>query len=118
MGTSFNRSGNAGIIVMEGDLTLPYAADMRSALIKALLDADDISVAIENVQDVDLSCLQLLCSAHRSAVRLKKHVAFKQPLPRIFSEMVEAAGFTRMTGCKLDCEKNCIWMPASGVKNE
>lgn len=115
MGTTFNRSGSTGVLLLEAELTVPHAADLRTALIKALLDADAISIAMKNVKDIDLSCLQLLCSAHRSAVRLKKRVAFTGPLPKIFKNLVDAAGFARATGCKLDCEKTCLWT-ASGVK--
>lgn len=117
MGTSFNRSGSTGVLLLEDELTLPYAADLRTALIKALLDSDDISIAVRNVRDIDLSSLQLLCSAQRSAVRLNKRVAFTGRLPKIFKNLVAGAGFARAAGCKLDCGKNCLWT-GSGVTNE
>jgi ABC-type transporter Mla MlaB component len=117
MGTSFNLSGSKGVLLLENELTLPYAADLRTALIKSLLDADDISIAVRNVRDIDLSCLQLLCSAQRSAVRLRKRVAFTGRLPKIFKNLVAAAGFARAAGCKQDCGKDCLWTD-SGVKND
>jgi ABC-type transporter Mla MlaB component len=118
MGTTLKQSGDKGFINLEGELTLPYAEELRSVLIKALLEADDISIAMENVQNVDLSCLQLLCSAHRSAVRLKKHVAFTGSVPKIFQNAVEAAGFARFTGCKQDCDKSCLWTLYAGERHE
>jgi len=84
---------------------------------KALLDADAVSIAMEKVQDVDLSSLQLLCSAHRSAVRLHKQLAFSGDLPRIFSDAVETAGFERITGCKLDSGNSCLWAAVTGVRH-
>ncbi|OGW42342.1 MAG: hypothetical protein A2010_08605 [Nitrospirae bacterium GWD2_57_9] len=110
MGTSFTQSGNRGLVTLDGEVTLPHAEDLRRALIKALIDTDDISIALDGMQDVDLSCLQLLCSAHRSAARLKKRIYFAGDPPQLFKDMMTAAGFTRSTGCKLDCDKSCLWV--------
>lgn len=114
--STFTKTGNTGIITLEGELTLPHAEELRSILIKALIDTNDVSIAMKNVEDVDLSCLQLLCSANRSAARLKKQIAFTGSPPELFSELVEASGFARITGCKLDCGKSCLW--AAGASYE
>ncbi len=102
-------------ITLKGDLTVSDAEALKKALIKGLLDSDDIQVRVEELQNADLSCLQLLCSGHRSAVRLKKSIRFAGNPGRIFQELVTAAGFARLTGCKLDCEKNCLWTAFEGV---
>jgi STAS domain len=90
---------------------------LKGIFIKALQDTDEVSIAMENVQNVDLSCLQLFCSAHRSAVRFKKHVAFSGSPPPAMRNASEAAGYARLKGCKLDCEKSCLWM-AAGAHHE
>ncbi len=109
----FKLSGKSGVLTLEGELTLPYAEELRKALLRALLDTYDISIGFGSVQEVDVSCLQLLCSAHRSAVRLKKRVCIEGSLPPVMNEAVEAAGYARLKGCKLDCDKSCIWMAAA-----
>lgn len=114
MGATFTKSGNSGVVTLSGDLTLPYAPDIRTVLIKALVDADDISIAIENVDEVDMSCMQLLCSTHRSAVRLRKRLAFSSAPPQMFCDSLCAAGFRRTTGCKLDTDKSCLWASCAG----
>lgn len=111
----FKRTGNKGVITFKGELTLPHAEELRGVLVKALAETDDVSIAMEDVQDVDLSCLQLLCSAHRSAVRFQKRMVFSGELPRIFSDAVEAAGFARIAGCKLDCDHSCLWVAVTEV---
>lgn len=115
MSRGFTRSKNKGVITLEGELTLPHAAEMRKTFLKALLDSDDVSIAFGNVQDADLSCLQLLCCAHRSAVRLKKRVRFAGALPRIFEDLAKAAGFSRQQGCRRMCEKSCLWIGVVGA---
>ncbi len=112
MNATFKQSGNKGFVTLEGDLTLPHAEALKGIFIKALLETDEVSIAMENVQNVDLSCLQLFCSANRSAVRVKKQLAFQGNPPQAMRNAAEAAGYTRLKGCKLDCEKSCLWMTA------
>jgi anti-anti-sigma regulatory factor len=110
-----NLSSNKGTIRLEGDLTLPNAAKLKKILIKALINADAVTIQFGDVQDLDLSCLQLLCSAHRSAVRLKKQIRFEGSLPKILQETADAAGYLRLKGCQLDSEKSCFWIGAGGA---
>ena len=111
------KSGNTGAITLEGELTLPYAEELRGVLIKALEDNNEVSIGMENVQDVDLSCLQLLCSAHRSAMRSQKKVMLSKDLPMMFTAAVEGAGFSRLKGCKYDKSSSCIWISVTGERH-
>lgn len=112
----FEQTDGKGVITLEGEITLPHAEELRSALIKAIIDSDEVAVVMENLEDIDLSCLQLLCSAHRSAARLNKPVVFSGSLPKVFKDMMSAAGFNRVTGCKLDTGKSCLWAAAGSMK--
>jgi anti-anti-sigma regulatory factor len=115
MSAIFTRTGNKGVITLDGDVTLQQAEELRRVLIKALVDADEVSLDMEKVQQADLSCLQLLCSAHRSAARFTKKFAFSGCPPKALKDAVETAGFSRVTGCKLDCDKSCLWMTVTGA---
>ena len=74
MGVAVKESGDKRARLLDGDLTLQNAGSLRKAFLKALVESDDVSLVFKNVRDVDLSCLQLLCSAHRSAARLQKRL--------------------------------------------
>ncbi len=110
-----NLSDDKGAIHLDGDLTLPNAAELRTMLIKSLIDADEVTIRFGAVQDVDLSCLQLLCSAHRSAVRLKRQIRFEGDLPKLLRETADAAGYSRLKGCQLDKGKSCLWVAVAGA---
>lgn len=112
MNATFKLAGKKGVITLEGDLTLPHAEALKDIFLKALQTSDDVTVAMENVHNTDLSCLQLFCSAHRSAARVKKHLAFHGNPPPDLRSAAEAAGYARLKGCKLDCEGSCLWMDA------
>jgi anti-anti-sigma regulatory factor len=118
MQATFNQSGNKSVITLEGDLTLPHAEALKAVLTKALQESDDVTIAIVTVHNVDLSCLQLLCSAHRSAMRLKKQVTFIGSPPQAFNDAVEAAGLAGAAGCKLESGHSCLWMTVKGDHHE
>ena len=115
MSAIFTRTGDKGVVTLDGEVTLQQAEELRRVLIKALVDAEEVSLDMEKVEKVDLSCLQLLCSAHRSATRFKKKFAFSGCPPQALRDAVEISGFSRVTGCKLDCDKSCLWMAVTGA---
>lgn len=117
MSATLKQSGNKAVITLEGELTLPFAEELKGIFIKALMHADEVFIVFQNVQDVDLSCLQLLCAAHRSAVRLKKHVTFSEGPTTVMKKAVETAGFAHLKGCTLGSEKSCLWK-AAGAHHE
>ncbi len=105
-----DRNGKRGTIALEGELTVNRAEEIRMLLIKALIDADRIHVDFGTVSDADLSCLQLLCSAHRSAGRMKRSMTLSAAWPEPFKQAVAEAGYARLTGCRLDVDHSCLWV--------
>ncbi len=118
MQATLNQSGNKSVIMLEGDLTLPHAKALKELFTKALQESDEVSIAIVTAHTVDLSCLQLLCSAHRSAIHLKKELAFIGSPPQAFNDAVEAAGLASAVGCKLENGHKCLWLTAKGDLHE
>jgi ABC-type transporter Mla MlaB component len=118
MSAGIDQTGIREVVVLEGDITLPQMEELRNRFIKALVNADEVSLSMENVREVDLSGLQLMCSAHRSAVRFKKRLAFSGRPPKALKDAVEAAGYARVTGCKLDKDKSCLWKAVTGDHHE
>jgi len=109
MSIKLKRTAKKGLILCDGELTLDHAEELRSVLIKALIDVDRVELDLEKVTAVDLSCLQLLCSAHRSAVRMKKLLALRHGRPDALDRAADAAGYLRRAGCTMDSQKTCLW---------
>ncbi len=103
-------SGKQGIVTLDGNLTVNQAEELRMLLIKTLIDADHVRVEFGSVTDVDLTCLQLLCSAHRSASRMKRRLSISGDWPALFKQAVERAGYARHTGCRMDSDNSCLWL--------
>jgi ABC-type transporter Mla MlaB component len=103
-------SGNTNILTIEGELTIAHAAELRTILIKSLESADTVQLRLESVKDVDLSCLQLLCAAHRSALISNKNLTLGSRGSEAFRQAVENAGYSRHLGCDLDISESCLWI--------
>jgi ABC-type transporter Mla MlaB component len=117
MAATLNESGGKAVLSLGGSLTLPFAEEMKKTFVKALVNADLVSIEFDDVGEVDLSCLQLFCSAHRSAVRLKKRIVLAGDAPQALKDAAEAAGYARLKGCRLDCDNTCLWMAVAGVSH-
>ncbi len=107
-------AANMQTITLEGDLTLPRAGEIRDLFLKGLREAAVVTLDFAGVGEIDLSFLQLLCSLHRSATREKKQVVIKGDAPKALRDAADAAGYLRQTGCKLDCDKTCLWVVITG----
>lgn len=103
------KSGDGAVITVTGELTTGNIEKLRSLLIKALADTDVVGLDMENVTSVDLSCLQLLCSAHRSAVSKNRRLYLRHGRTDALLRAADAAGYSRRAGCRIDSEKTCLW---------
>ena len=102
--------GKVGLLRLDGDITVLQAEELKEALISGLGSADKVYVDFSKVLDIDLSCLQLLCAAHRTAATMQKSFQLAEPVPGHFIRLAESAGFARHTGCRLDITKTCLWV--------
>jgi hypothetical protein len=96
-----------GELTFGGSLTIENASALRKKLISALIKADTLKVFIDADASVDVSFLQLLCSAHRTASNLGKVFAFGREATGNFLTAVNGAGFFRSRGCAM--VKTCLW---------
>jgi anti-anti-sigma regulatory factor len=104
------KKGKERLLVINGGLTIEYAVELKEALQKSLKDGEHVSLDLSNVTEMDLSSLQLLCSAHKTSVNLNKTLELMQNTGEVFKETVMKAGYKRYSGCTKETEKSCLWM--------
>lgn len=102
-----NRDG--AILHFSGEMTLTYAGEVRTALLQALDCHQQVWVSLEGVTTLDITALQLLCAAHRYAVRKKRTFTFVFPPGRNILDTVLTAGYSRDGICISETEGCCIW---------
>ncbi len=102
----------SGKLTLQGELTIPHAGEFRSALSGLLKGEgnDCVSIHLEGVTEIDLSGLQLLCSAHRSAAKLKKRLTLSGVPQELFGQIMETSGYVRLKDCEIHGAEGCFWV--------
>jgi len=103
------REGKA-LVSLEGELTVARAAVVKDSLVRAINSADSIVINLDKVSGMDLSCLQLLCSAHRTAARRGKVLAIKDQSLPLLLEARRNAGFIYSKQCRYVSTDDCFWV--------
>jgi len=109
-------AGKDEMVRFSGDLDIQRAGELRSTLLEALEESEAVSLEFGECAKVDLSVVQMLCSAHRTATKLHKLLRLSGSLPRGFLEAVEDTGYSRTSGCTYDREGTCLWVGLSRSK--
>ncbi|QXE91518.1 STAS domain-containing protein [Geomonas subterranea] len=98
------------ILKVSGGVGICEAGEFREALLLALEAAPEVRVDVTGLTGIDLTGLQLLCSAHQSAVRRGKNLHIFDGGNATFRDTATGAGFQRHTGCPQDRACSCIWV--------
>jgi ABC-type transporter Mla MlaB component len=96
------------VLTLKGELTITHAETLKTMLSEALQDTNRVQVELAEVSAVDLSCLQLLCSAHRTAAALGKALTLGGEIPPMLHQAMKTAGFTRQKGCAFSSHTPCL----------
>lgn len=110
MDFKLEQSGAVGVLTLNGALTIGCAEELKATLMKSLERVEHLVLNLGTVEEVDLSCLQLLCSAHRTSTRLNKQMTIAGGRPEAFRRAVCAGGYGRHVGCSFDIHKTCLWL--------
>jgi anti-anti-sigma regulatory factor len=81
---------------------------VKSALVESLKGAERIEVDLASVEEVDLSCLQLFCSAHRTSGGLGKSFSIGG-VSGAFDRAARDAGYRLIGGCGRDAGSPCLF---------
>lgn len=110
-------SKNEGLLNADGELTIQQAADFKDTLTKAISEVDRLEINFDKVTEVDITCLQILCSAHKTCVKVNKELSITGRQSEVLKEAIKYAGYERHKCCKVARDKNqCPWV--SGGDNE
>jgi ABC-type transporter Mla MlaB component len=97
-------------VVISGDATVATAAKWKRDVSAALAAATDVEIVLQDITSADVTLLQLLCSAHRTAADQNKNLTMtggkKDPVARLLRN----AGFLRHLGCLEQDRKTCLWI--------
>lgn len=104
MKLELTRSGEGARLVAGGRLTASVSGRFRDALLEAFSGSRRVELALRGVEETDLTFLQLLCAAHRSAASRSVEFAVTglEGAPSV-CRLVREAGVARDEGCPDQC---------------
>lgn len=105
-----SKGGKTGTLNIEAELTIQHANGLRNSLISSIGSVDHVMLNLEGLTEIDLTCLQLLFSASRTAANTKKNISVNK-CSGVFKQAVMDSGFSFVNECILECkEDNCFSM--------
>ena len=105
-----------GVMRLEGELTIQYAGRLKETLMTAFSELKELSLNLEGVTGIDIACMQVLCSAHKTFSAANKSFAVHGRVAPSFKQSVQDSGYARMSGCQADLQRTCLW--AIGGRDE
>lgn len=101
---------NGDTIISSGDrLTIETAGDFARLLREGLEASQHVSVAFEPGLEMDITGLQIVCSACKTAAASGKTFLCQGGRPPALADLIEACGVERHATCKQNNNSTCIW---------
>lgn len=90
--------GQSCVVKLKGELNIERGSELKACLIQALGTADRVVIDLDGATEMSLSCLQLLCAAHKTARAGNKAFIIMDQRPEFIDRFVFEAGFLREGG--------------------
>jgi anti-sigma B factor antagonist len=75
------KKGSVTTLKISGDMTIYHAQELKSALLDALSDCEELEINLAEVSDMDTAGFQLLVMAKRSALAADKQLTLTAHSP-------------------------------------
>ncbi len=116
MDLTIEATGDSSRLVIRGGLTVDSVGRLKAALVQALENENDnVSIDLSGASEIDFSCFQVLCSAHRSAAKSGKKISI-HACSGSFGQAARQTGLFPHV-CRKNTSGDCLWA-GSGVCGE
>lgn len=99
MNYSVQEGTETADITFRGELTIRSAGEIREILRNALGGRRVVKVHLEDIDILDLPCIQVFCAAHKTAFTMEKQLILDEALPEMVIRTLEQAGFYCLKTC-------------------
>ena len=107
-------------INLDGTLTIQVASVMKEKIFSMLKNNQDVVLNLVGAASIDLSFIQIICAAHRTARENGYRFQVNPDIPEDIASSIKYAGFAKNVGCGFEENENCIWrsISAKNYKNK
>ena len=109
MKSRIEDSQKGKILVLIGGLCIQDADEFRTLLVQSIDTTDVLTIDVASVTEMDLSFLQLLCSAHRTAIEQNKRLELDKKWPEPCVQAIQESGYTHQAACGFNKNNDCMW---------
>ena len=98
------------ILSINGSVTIENVDALRKVLIDLMDQTDSLMINIADISEVDVTFLQLLCSAHKTMISRNRTLTISERCPESFRKTINNSGYSQHKGCRLDKTASCLWL--------
>ncbi len=98
------------ILSINGSVTIENANALKKVLIDLMDQTDSLLINISDISEVDVTFLQLLCSAHKTMISRNRTLTISERCPESFHKTISNSGYSQHKGCPLDKTDSCLWL--------
>lgn len=102
--------GTSSTVTISGALKIEAAAELRQALVEALAEAPRVVLDARQLDEMDMSILQTICSACKTAAARKQSFLFAGELPVCMATLNSGIGAYQASSCNHNNDEPCIWL--------
>lgn len=88
------KNTDTGLLVLDGELTIQRASELKDLFVKALKKSRYLELKFEKVTEIDLSCIQVIYSAYQTAKSLGVEIIDSDSSSDVFKRALETVGLT------------------------
>ncbi len=97
-------------ITFRGELTIRSAGEIQRILRETIDVCQAVTVRLEDIEILDLSCIQIFCAAHKTTFETNKQMTLDAVLPEAAIRAIEQAGFHCLKTCGKNSDNACPMM--------
>lgn len=102
--------GTSSTVTISGALNIEAAAELHKALVEAMAEAPQVMLDLRQLEEMDMSILQTVCSACKTAAARKQSFLFIGELPACMKSLNSGIGAYQGASCKQNNDEPCIWL--------
>ena len=111
MRISQKKEGNSRVVKVAGSLTVANSSALKKAVLENLRKGNRLELVFDDVTDVDLSFLQIIVAALKTAEKGDREFTLRTPVPEAVVKSVRLSGLLNHEKCS---KPNCVWCSING----
>lgn len=106
---SLAEDGKTVVVKVTGRMGIEVIAELHHTVLVALCEAEKVQLDCSEVEEMDITALQILCSACKTAAVQKRLFTSLGEQPECLGRLAKESGVHRNGICKHNADQICSW---------